>query len=76
LLYFVLKRYLIKANREIEYELKTATKILTNQLSRQLDHKCIYNIHECTYKCTYNDWVHFCVQLGAGKPAGAPGVHV
>ena len=42
---FELKCYLIKANWVIECKLKTATKIITNQVSEQRDHKCTDNIH-------------------------------
>jgi len=48
----------INANGVIECELKTATKIITNKLSEQFDHKC--TMTECnlcaalsrTHRCT------------------------
>ena len=53
---------LINAKWVIDCELKTATKIITNQLSKQLDHKCTDNITnvltnaltitECNFVCS------------------------
>ena len=51
--------------------MKTATKIITNKLSEQLDHKCTYNIQKMYLQMYLKRLSAICVQNGAGKPAGA-----
>ena len=72
---FGLKCYLINVNGVIDCELKTATNIITNELSEQLDHKCTYNIQKMYLQMYLQRLSAICAQLGAGKPAGALYVH-